>query len=68
MDAVDLVIRGHHRPWFPAFDRKHEREQVYFPQRSLRNPNIDTIPLVLLVIADKMLETGDHTIGLDTLY
>jgi len=65
MCAIDLVIGRHETLWKSISDSQLERHEINLPQRSLRDNRVDQVPLMLLIVADKMLDGSDNALLLD---
>ncbi len=64
-DPVDRVVSRHHRPWARFCDRDPERLEIDLMQGSIIDLCADRKALVLLVVADEMLDTGADSFALD---
>ncbi len=68
VDAVDLVVGGHHGPDAGLLYRVLEGDEVDLPERPLIDLGADRHPLMLLVVAGEVLDTAGDTSGLHPLH
>ena len=66
--SVDPVVRGHHGEHARLLDHRLERHQVQLAQRSLVDLRVDRHAFELGVVADEVLDTRRHALGLQTLH
>ena len=67
VDAVDVVVGGHHRPGLRLLDGNLEALQVDLAQCPLRNLCIVVHAVRLLVVGGKVLDARAHAVGLHTV-
>ena len=67
VDAVDLVVGGHHRPDAGLLYGVFEGDEVDFPQSPLVDLGADRHPLVLLVVAGEVLYAAGDAARLHAL-
>lgn len=68
MNPVDLIVRRHKRPRVGIPDGDLEREDVYFAEGSLRDEAVDSHPLVLLIVRDKVFDRGHDSCFLNAVH
>ena len=68
VDAIDLVVRGHHRPDAGLAHGGFEGDEVNLPECALGDLGADGHPLVLLVVAGVVLDAAPHPGALHPLH
>ena len=66
-DAVDPVVAGHQGQGLCLLQADLKALEINFPQGTLRNHGIASVPVQLLIVAGKMLDAGTDPLGLETL-
>ncbi|KAH7030683.1 uncharacterized protein B0I36DRAFT_322248 [Microdochium trichocladiopsis] len=63
--ALDRVVAGHEGTWLSIADGELEGKGINLAQGTLCNDDVDSVALVLVVIADKVLDSRLDASGLD---
>jgi hypothetical protein len=64
--SIDTIVSRHEGGRLGILDYKLKGERIDLAQSSLSNHGLDGIALVLVVVADKVLDRGQNALGLDT--
>lgn len=62
METVDDIIACHNQTRVSFFHRNFKSTQIQLPQRPFRDDALGLHPLVLLIVAGKMLDRSGHAI------
>ena len=63
---IDDIVAAHQRPGLCFTDGNLESAKMNFPESAQRDSGIAVFAVGFLVVAGKMLDTGSHSLGLDT--
>ena len=67
MQSIDLIVSRHDGTGLSCFDSDHEWQQVDLAESTIGDHRAHSHTLVFLVVTDKVLETGNNVLFLDSI-